>query len=178
MRRLPKILSVVALVASLAAASPAIGGPARGSFAAFARGDYVQPARQLAPIAQRKNPHAMAMLGFMYQNGFGVPQSYDAAVELYIGAAERGDPSAQRLLGLMYDKGQGVDRDDVVAYKWLSLAAAAAPIREREPYFRIRDAVASKMSLDQIIEGSASRWIGGNGREARAVLPPRAFVRL
>jgi hypothetical protein len=53
----------------------------------------------------------------------------------------------------MYDKGHGVDRDDVLAYKWLSLAAAAAPIRERDPYLRIRDAVASKMSPDEVFEG-------------------------
>jgi hypothetical protein len=41
----------------------------------------------------------------------------------------------------------------VQAYKWLSLAAGAAPFREREPYLRIRDAVASKMSPNQIVEG-------------------------
>jgi uncharacterized protein len=82
-----------------------------------------------------------------------VPQSYDTAVELYTGAAERGDPTGQHLLGLMYDKGHGVDQDDVEAYKWLSLAAAAAPPRKRDPYLRIRDAVASKMTLGQIMEG-------------------------
>ena len=143
----------MALVAGLAAISPASGGTLRDGAAAFSRGDYVRAARLLAPIARRGNPRAMTMLGYMYDNGFGVPQSYDAAIELYTGAAERGDPVAQHLLGLMYDKGHGVDRDDVLAYKWLSLAAAAAPLREREPYLRIRDAVASKMSYNQIVEG-------------------------
>jgi hypothetical protein len=143
----------MALVAGLAAISPASGGTLRDGAAAFSRGDYVRAARLLAPIARRGNPRAMTMLGYMYDNGFGVPQSYDAAIELYTGAAERGDPVAQHLLGLMYDKGHGVDRDDVLAYKWLSLAAAAAPLREREPYLRIRDAVAAKMSYNQIVEG-------------------------
>jgi uncharacterized protein len=141
------------LLAGVAATSPAIAGSLRDGWAAFARGDYVGAARLLSPMAQRGHPRAMAMLGCMYEHGFGVPQSYDTAVGLYTKAAERGDPSAQHLLGLMYDKGHGVDRDDVVAYKWLSLAAAAAPNREREPYLHIRDAVASKMSADQIIEG-------------------------
>ena len=143
----------MALVAGLAAISPASGGTLRDGSAAFSRGDYLRAARLLAPIARHGNPRAMTMLGYMYDNGFGVPQSYDAAVELYTGAAERGDPVAQHLLGLMYDKGHGVDRDDVLAYKWLSLAAAAAPLREREPYLRIRDAVAAKMSYNQIVEG-------------------------
>jgi len=153
MRRPTRLLVLMALVAGLAAISPASGGTLRDGAAAFSRGDYVRAARLLAPIARRGNPRAMTMLGYMYDNGFGVPQSYDAAIELYTGAAERGDPVAQHLLGLMYDKGHGVDRDDVLAYKWLSLAAAAAPLREREPYLRIRDAVAAKMSYNQIVEG-------------------------
>ncbi len=99
------------------------------------------------------------MLGFMYENGLGAPQAYDAAVELYSRAAERGDPSAQYLLGLMYDKGHGVDRDEVLAYKWLSLAAASAPIRDRENYLKLRNAVASKMSLNQVVEG---QWLALN----------------
>ena len=108
-------------------------------------------------------------------NGLGVPQSYDAAASLYIGAAERGDPTGQHLLGLMYDKGHGVERDVVEAYKWLSLAAAAAPPREREPYLRIRDAVASKMSLAEVMRASGSRSIGGKGREAGANCPRGSF---
>jgi TPR repeat protein len=146
-------MAIVALVVGVVAASPAIGGSLREGHAAFTRGDYVRAARLLAPIARRGNPRASALLGFMYEKGFGVPQSYDVAVELYTEAAERGDPAGQHLLGLMYDKGQGVDRDDVLAYKWLSLAAAAASVREREPYLRIRDAVASKMSPNDVIEG-------------------------
>ncbi|HTO65223.1 MAG TPA: tetratricopeptide repeat protein [Bradyrhizobium sp.] len=150
MRHLPKALFVVALAVGVATLSPAI---AREGLAAFAHGNCVQAARSLAALARRGNPRAMALLGFLYEHGLGVPQSYDAAASLYVDAAERGDPTGQHLLGLMYDKGHGLERDDVLAYKWLSLAAAAAPAREREPYLRIRDAVASKMSLAQIMEG-------------------------
>ena len=153
MRRSARALSVATLIAGVAAAWQAKGDGLNQGKAAFSRGNYLSAARLLAPLARRGNPRAQAMLGFMYENGLGAPQAYDVAAELYAGAAERGDPSGQYLLGLMYDKGHGVDQDDVLAYKWLNLAAAAAPLPDREHYLRIRNAVASKMSLAQIIEG-------------------------
>ena len=162
MRRLARALSVATLIAGVAAAWQAKGDGLNQGKAAFSRGNYVSAARLLAPLARRGNPRAQAMLGFMYENGLGAPQAYDAAAELYAGAAERGDPSGQYLLGLMYDKGHGVDQDDVLAYKWLNLAAAAAPIPDREHYLRIRNAVASKMSLNQIAEG---QWLALNWRK-------------
>ena len=160
MRRLAKVLWVAALIGGVATALPANGASLNQGKAAFSRGNYVLAAQLLAPLAWRGNPRAQAMLGFMYENGLGAPQAYDIAFELYAGAAERGDPTGQYLLGLLYDKGHGAERDDVLAYKWLNLAAAAAPIRERENYRRIRDAVASKMSLNQIAEGQrlALNW--------------------
>jgi len=162
---LTRLFSVVVLIAGVAAASPANSDPLRHGTAlrqsaalrqgtaAFARGNYLLAARLLTPAAERGNPRAAAMLGFMYEHGYGVPQSYDVAVAYYTEAAERGEPSGQYLLGLMYDKGLGVDRDDVLAYKWLSLAAGAAPAHNRENYLRIRDAVASKMSFNQVTTG-------------------------
>jgi TPR repeat protein len=90
------------------------------------------------------------MLGFRYEHGLGVPQSFDVAVDLYVRAAEQGDPTGQYLLGLTYDKGRGVWQDEVLAHKWLNLAAAHAPARNREQYLRLRDAVAAKMTPAQI----------------------------
>jgi uncharacterized protein len=153
MRRLARASCVATLIAGVAAALPAKGASLNQGAAAFSRGNYVLAARLLAPLAHKGNPRAQAMLGFMYENGLGAPQAYDVAVEFYAGAAEYGDPSGQYLLGMAYDKGHGVDRDDVLAYKWLNLAAASAPAREREHYLRIRNAVASKMSLNQVVEG-------------------------
>jgi TPR repeat protein len=162
MRRLARALSVATLIAGVAAAWQVKADGLNQGKAAFSHGNYVSAARLLAPLARRGNPRAQAMLGFMYENGLGAPQAYDVAAELYAGAAERGDPSGQYLLGLMYDKGHGVDQDDVLAYKWLNLAAAAAPIPDREHYLRIRNAVASKMSLNQIAEG---QWLALNWRK-------------
>ncbi|WP_315796637.1 tetratricopeptide repeat protein [Bradyrhizobium sp. SZCCHNRI3043] len=149
-----------AILALALSTAPSGARPKGDGWAALAHGDYVRAAALLAPMAQRGHPRAMTALGYMYDNGFGVPQSYEAAVEFYAGAAERGDPTAQHHLGLSYDKGRGVCRDHVLAYKWLSLAAAAAPVPLREPYLRIRDAVALRMSPDQIVDGQrlALEW--------------------
>src|SRR5215831_8130305 len=118
--------------------------------ASVGRSDLTAAARRIIPQAQRGDAHAQAVLGFMYANGRGVPQSYDVAVDWYLRSAEQGDPDGQHLLGLMYDKGFGVNADVVLAYKWLNLAAAHAPWPEREAFLRIRDAVASKMTRAQL----------------------------
>ncbi|WP_240535682.1 tetratricopeptide repeat protein [Bradyrhizobium sp. STM 3809] len=154
-------------------AATADARPRGDGWAAFARGDYLRAAALLAPIAHRGDPRAMTALGYMYGHGFGVPQSYESAVELYIAAAESGEPAAQYLLGLSYDKGHGVGQDDVLAYKWLSLAAAAAPGHQREPYLRIRDAVAFKMSPDEVVEGQrlALEWRRGQSSRAKLIAP-------
>jgi hypothetical protein len=129
---------------------------------AFRRGDFVRAANLLRPIALRGNASAQAILGYLYANGLGTPQSYLAAVDLYISASERGNTTAQYLLGLMYDKGLGVAQDEVLAYKWLNLAASGVTSnRERESYVRLRDAVASKMTKTQIANGQrlALNWV-------------------
>ncbi len=128
--------------------------------AAYNRGDYVRAARELSPLAEHGNPRALALLGFMYEHGFGAPQAYEAAADLYTQGAAQGNPFAQAMLGLMYDKGHGVPRDVILAYKWLDLAAARTRGHERDTYARFRDAVASKMSPDEIAvgQGLALNW--------------------
>jgi uncharacterized protein len=126
------------------------------------------PAGEVSRIiarAHRGDAHAQAMLGFMYANGRGVPQSYDVAVDWYLKAARQGDPDGQYLLGLMYDKGFGVKMDVVQAYKWLNLAAAHAPPDIRGRYLQMRDAVATKMTRTQLelaqqlaVEFVPTRW--------------------
>jgi TPR repeat protein len=120
--------------------------------------DYYKPriaagdaaVRRTITAAERGNAHAQALLGFMYANGQGVPQSRDLAVDWYERSAQQGDPTGQYLLGLMYDKGFGVTADVVVAHKWLNLAAAHAPRQSRDRFELIRDAVGSKMTKAQL----------------------------
>jgi uncharacterized protein len=107
-------------------------------------------ASRIVALAQRGDPHAQAILGFMYANGRGVPQSYDVAVDWYLLSAEHGDPTGQYLLGLMYDKGFGVTPNVILAHKWLNLAAAHTPRPNLENVLRLRDAVATKMTRAQL----------------------------
>jgi TPR repeat protein len=132
---------------------------ARGT-AAYSRGDYVRAARELEPLVRRGNAKAFALLGFLYEHGFGEPKDYPVAASLYAQGAVRGDPFGQAMLGLLYDKGYGVPEDFVLAYKWLNLAAAHATGPQRDAYARFRDAVGSKMSPNEIAEGQrlATYW--------------------
>jgi TPR repeat protein len=114
---------------------------------AQAGGDSV---RSIIARANRGDAHAQAMLGFMYTNGRGVPQSYDMAIRWYLLSANKGNPDGQYLLGLMYDKGFGVNIDVVQAHMWLNLAAAHASWQNRENYLKMRDAVGSKMTQTQL----------------------------
>jgi TPR repeat protein len=131
--------------------------------AAYSRSGDIRAVRKLSTLAQRGNARALARLGFMYEHGLGEPQAYEAAADLYARAAVQGNTFAQGMLGLLYDKGHGVPQDFVLAYKWLDLAAARTNGRERDAYARLRDAVASKMSYDQIVEGQrlALNWTRG-----------------
>jgi uncharacterized protein len=162
-RAVPAILFAILLFGADATRVARADGLTRGT-AAYSRGDYVRAVNQLSSEARRGNARAQARLGFMYENGFGVPQAYDAAADLYQRAAVQGDPFAQSRLGLIYDKGHGVPPNAVLSYKWLNLAAARAPTRERDIYLRLRNAVASKMSSDQIVEGQRLALIWAPGR--------------
>jgi hypothetical protein len=98
-----KILFAIMLIVSTTAFARA--DSLNAGLTAFRRGDYVRTANLLGPLALRGNARAQAMLGYLYANGLGTPQSYFAAVDLYTNAAERGNPTAQYLLGLCTIRG-------------------------------------------------------------------------
>jgi uncharacterized protein len=125
------------------------------------RAKHVASARTANSSSWQAKAKADAMLGFKYEHGLGVPQSYEMAADLYLRAAEMGEPTGQYLLGLMYNKGHGVWQDGILAYKWLNLAAARAPARVREHYLRVRDAAASNLTQDQIYMGQtlSLQWV-------------------
>jgi TPR repeat protein len=161
MRRTAQAIFIVIWLFVVGTVQPADADSVARATAAFAQRDYQRAVKGLSPSARRGNAHAQALLGFMYENGFGVPQAYDAAADLYARAAAQGDPFGQNMLGLLYDKGHGVPQDVVLAYKWINLAAAHARGKQRDYYLRLRNAVASKMSTGQIVEGQrlALSWI-------------------
>jgi hypothetical protein len=149
-----------ALALALLAVCPALAATIQGGIAAFRRQDYPRAVVIFTPLADRGDAIAQTYLGLMYANGYGLPQNYIQAAAWLRAASEQGYGPAQYLLGLMYDKGQGVPQDYVLAYKWLDLAVATARGRERDDWVRIRDAVGSKLSLEQrtIAQALAVQW--------------------
>jgi hypothetical protein len=135
-----------ALVCLAIFANPAAADRSRNGIRAFEAHDYITAARIFTDLAPLGDARAQTYLGYMFANGKGVPQNYMVAAGWYRCASQQGFPAAQYMLGLMYDKGQGVPQDYVIAYALLDLAVAGAG-PEREHWARIRDAVASKLSL-------------------------------
>jgi hypothetical protein len=142
------------VIATLLAIVPALAG-SRDGVIAFQRENYARAVVIFGPLAARGDPVAQTYLGQMYAKGYGVPQNYIRAADWLHAASEQGYGLAQYWLGLMYDKGQGVPQDYVQAYKWLDLAVAGARGRERDDWARIRDAVATKLSLAQRTKAQA-----------------------
>lgn len=142
------------LMLAQAMVSRAEAGTLRQGIAKFSREDFVSAARIFVPLAESGDAVAQTYMGFLYETGRGVPQSYTMAAYWYRRAAEQGNDTAQYTLGLLYDKGFGVRQDLVEANKWLNLSAAAGTRENREYRARMRDAVTTKMTRGQI---SASR---------------------
>ena len=118
----------------------------------YALENYPRSASILITRAEHGDPRAQTYIGVMYLRGQGVPQNFEAAAWWLHRAAEADVPAAQYFLGLLYDKGQGVAQDFVLAQAWLNLAVAHAAPAWRSRWALIRDAVASKMSRDQLAE--------------------------
>jgi len=150
--RAAAILGAMLVVLSV----PAQADPVRQGENAFRKGDYQRAVKKLRPPAREGSTVAQTYMGFLYQTGRGVPQFRAGAAKYYQVAAERGNPVAQYHLGLLYDKGHGVPQNYVLAHKWVNLAASRSRGNDREYYTRIRDAIESKMSHDQL---ETAQWL-------------------
>ena len=163
------IVCALALAAQCFFATDARAGGLSAGMRAYARHDYTHAAPLLLLEAERGSALAQTYIGYMYERGLGVPQNYQAASGWLNEAAQQGEPTAQFLLGLLFDKGYGVPEDWVQAEVWLNLAAAQASQRQRDFWVRIRDAVAQKLTLDQLAEARrrAYLWTRSRKRAAR-----------
>ena len=74
-------------------------------------------------LANEGDACAQNNLGFMYEYGRGVEQSYEKAAEWVLKAAEQGLAGAQYILGYMYSNGRGVEESDEKAVEWYLKAA-------------------------------------------------------
>ena len=73
--------------------------------------------------AEKGKATAQFKLGTMFDNGQGVEQSYEKAVEYFTMAAEQGHPDGQFNLGNMFKYGQGVEQSYEKAVEYYTMAA-------------------------------------------------------
>ncbi|MDD9308388.1 tetratricopeptide repeat protein [Aeromonas hydrophila] len=78
-----------------------------------------QPLSKIKQAAQKGEPEAQRTLGWMYSNGFEVPQSDEEAIFWYEKSAEQGNARSQFFLGVrLASRG-----DNSQAYLWYTKAA-------------------------------------------------------
>ncbi len=113
-----------------------------------------------ATIARAEHGDPAARLGWLFSTGRGVAQNYAEAAKWFYRAATHGNADAQFALGMAYNKGQGVPRDYVLSYLWLNLSAAHAVGSDHDFRAAIRDAIASKMTPQQLLTAQqlALKW--------------------
>lgn len=147
----------------IAAVLALVAGQSLSAFAAdphvFVPAPYASAAK-VTVLARKGDMNAEAQLGWMYATGRGVPQDFYKAAQWYYLAATKGQGWAQFQLGLLYNKGQGVPCNYVLSYMWLNLSASQAVGDDRDFRARIRDAVATKMTVAQVTQaqGMAMSW--------------------
>ena len=117
-------------------------------FEAYERGDFSNAMRMFRLVAEQGISEAQYNLGFIYDNGQGVPQNDKEAVKWYRKSAEQGYLDAQNNLGMMYMVGEGVPQDNIYAHAWFNIAASNGS----DLGAGNRDKVVKEMTKDQIAE--------------------------
>ena len=118
------LLQMITLAVMLSISSPAVWAQDFAKGAAAAKtGDYEAAMDEWIPLAQRGYPEAQFNLGWLFENGLGVPQDYAEAMAWYQKAADQNYPEAQLSIGWLYSKGFGVSQDDSKAARWYRKAA-------------------------------------------------------
>jgi len=97
--------------------------------AAENRKDYGVALQWYRRAADAGSTAAQCNLGWLYQNGLGVPQDDAQALGWYRRAAEAGHAMAANNLGVMYKNGWGTERDYREAMRWYRHAADAGNVQ-------------------------------------------------
>lgn len=98
---------------------------------AFNAQDYAAALAAWRPLAEEGVAEAQYGLGFLYESGWGVDQSYDEAFRWYNRAAQQGHVKAQYNLGVLYRDGRGVSQNDALGLYWIQTAADRGDERAR-----------------------------------------------
>jgi TPR repeat protein len=91
---------------------------------AYVDRNYGLALKHFRVLADHGDNRAIFFIGFMYETGRGVTQSYKHAHENYLQAAAGREIRAMNSMGYFYERGIVVDPDVVTAHMWYNLAAS------------------------------------------------------
>ncbi|MFB0916313.1 MAG: tetratricopeptide repeat protein, partial [Burkholderiaceae bacterium] len=91
--------------------------------AAMERGHYSTAMRAWLDPAKSGDAFAQSNIGYLYEHGLGVRQSYVEALEWYRRAANQNLAQAQLNIGTLYFYGYGVERNAREAVRWFRQSA-------------------------------------------------------
>ena len=95
--------------------------------AALKREHYATALRSWLPLAEAGDPEAQANVGYMYEEGLGVSQQPDVAIDWYEKAAASGSMQANHNLGMIFAEGRGTPQSWVRALRYFEEAASDIP---------------------------------------------------
>ena len=98
--------------------------------------------------AWQENPTAACNLGYLYETGVGVEQSWEEAVEWYMVAVLQDHPRAMFRLGLCYEQGHGVAASREKALELYRSAAELGYPDAEEALARLTEGAASEAPKD------------------------------
>ena len=85
--------------------------------------DFAGAAKIFHKLADKGLAKAQLQIGYQYEVGEGVHQSFEDAVRWYRKAAEQGHAAAQSNVGMMYEEGRGVKENWSEALQWYRKSA-------------------------------------------------------
>ena len=86
--------------------------------ARYRAGDHPGAAKLVQQAAEAGNPTATYEMGYLYENGDGLPQNMAEAARWFRKGAAMGEPRSESALGQLYEQGQQVPNDWVAAAGW------------------------------------------------------------
>ena len=90
---------------------------------AVEREHYATAFRAWKGLADDGASEAQNNIGYLYERGYGVKQSYTRAIEWYKKAAEQNSPEALHNLGMLAFQGYGMRQDYLAAKRYFTAAA-------------------------------------------------------
>jgi TPR repeat protein len=98
-----------------------------GGWSDSGQSHYAVALEWLRKSADRGNCDAMRDIGYLYENGMGVPEDDAEALKWYTKAADLGEPFAMESIGDLYHNAKGVPLDNAKALDWYKKSATENP---------------------------------------------------